>query len=141
MSQKCDLKIPQCSACERQCEVCNITEYVAYPYALVESLHLKVKELENRLGSHKNDSICEPAVNEHGLGPSFNGLPPTSGKLASSADASKEAEEVGGLAIGFVDWYSHAKYGRSNAQVLSGYTSICYLIEITSGRCCGLNFR
>lgn len=133
--------MPQCSACERQGEVCNITEYVAYPYALVESLHSRVKELEAKIAACTNGSSCEPTVSEHARGPSSNGLPPTTGKSASIADVSKEAEEVGVLAIGFVDRYSHAKYGRLNAQAISKHKLISQLIEVTSGCCCGFNLR
>ncbi|OJJ42674.1 hypothetical protein ASPZODRAFT_137056 [Penicilliopsis zonata CBS 506.65] len=93
---KCDLKIPQCSACSRQGEACNITEYVAYPYSLVERLHSRVQELEQQLA-------------QKGAGQS-GPQQAASDSLGWSADVTKEAEEVGVLAIGFADPYSHSKY-------------------------------
>lgn len=109
--------MPHCSACERQGEVCNITEYVAYPYALVESLHSRVKELEGKLAAYTNGSAHGPYLSGPTLEPYFNRQ--TAGASAPPADVSKEAEEVGVLAIGFADRYSHSKYGPSNAQVIS----------------------
>lgn len=133
---KCNLKVPQCSACEKQGEVCNITEYVAYPYALVESLHLRVKELEEKLAAGKDGSTYNPHTGEPSTNPPFV----TSGKTASP-DVSKEAEEVGVLAIGFADRYSQAKYGEFDAQLFSMYVSAWWLIETISWCCCWFNFR
>ncbi|KAL3471973.1 fungal-specific transcription factor domain-containing protein [Aspergillus californicus] len=94
---KCDLQIPRCSACTRQDEACDITDCVAYPYSLIESLHARVQELESKLTTHSN-------------GPSAS-----SGQLDWSADVSREAEEVGVLAIGLPGLYSHNKYVGSAA--------------------------
>lgn len=94
------MKIPQCSACEKQGEQCNITDYVAYPYALVESLHLRVQALEEKLGTLPDQpgSSLQPQRNVS--------------NVPWSEDISKEAEEVGILAIGLSDRYSQTKYGK-----------------------------
>lgn len=67
---------------------------------------MRVKELEASLAACKDNS----AYTQHTAEPSTN---PPSGIDGKSAplDASKEAEEVGILAIGYADRYSQAKYG------------------------------
>lgn len=129
--------MPQCSACERQGEVCNVTEYVAYPYALVESLHSKVKELEDKLAACTNESAHGPSFNGSPLGPYSNRQQPTA-RESVPADVSKEAEEVGVLAIGFADRYSHSKYGKM-LKSSQGTTRSVQLTGIPSGSRCRFN--
>lgn len=128
--------MPQCSACERQGEVCNITEYVAYPYALVESLHSKVQELEEKLAAYTNGSTHGPSPNGPTPGP-YSNRQPTVGESVP-ADVSKEAEEVGVLAIGFADRYSHSKYGNI-LKSSQGTPRSMQLTGIPSGSCCWFN--
>ena len=109
---QCDLIVPRCSACKKQGEPCNITEYVAYSYALVERLHSRIQELESKLdsqvGNHHPDQGPSAPTR---LDPTAYSRPPgVPDKLPWSADVSKEAEEVGVLAIGFEDQYSQNKY-------------------------------
>ncbi|KAL2848518.1 fungal-specific transcription factor domain-containing protein [Aspergillus pseudoustus] len=104
---KCDLKVPHCSACQKHGEPCNITEYVAYPYSLVASLHSKVKELEQKLQSYPGQ--LGPDSSSARLGDAHTQLD-NSERPIWSVDVSKEAEEVGVLAIGSGDRYSEKKY-------------------------------
>lgn len=76
----------------------------------MESLHSKVKELEEELAACTNGSAHGPSLNGPTLGP-YSNQQPTAGE-SGPADVSKEAEEVGVLAIGFSDRYSHSKYGK-----------------------------
>lgn len=103
--------MPRCSACKKQGEPCNITDYVAYSYALVERLHSRIQELESKLDSQAsgNSNIPEHVPTVYPRPPE----PPE--KLSWSADVSKEAEEVGVLAIGFEDRYSQNKYCKFTA--------------------------
>lgn len=123
---QCDLKIPQCSACERHGEACNITEFVAYPYSVVEKLHARVQELEQRLhASQSTNQVPSITQNLRAIQQSPTG--------AWSADVTREAEEVGVLAIGFQDPYSQGKYGRKCPLLI-----LKYQISLTcdySGRC------
>ncbi|KAJ5261079.1 hypothetical protein N7478_011674 [Penicillium angulare] len=109
---RCRTRKVKCSACARHNETCNITDYVAYPYSVVEKLHARVQELEQRLLGLRSTS---PAANAaEPIQPStINplGQQSTTNRLLWSADVTKEAEEVGVLAIGFQDPYSHTKYG------------------------------
>ncbi|KAJ0420119.1 fungal-specific transcription factor domain-containing protein [Aspergillus carlsbadensis] len=104
---KCDLKVPQCSACQKHSEACNITEYVAYPYSLVASLHSRVKELEQKLQSYSNQTGSISSSDLLGGAPTQLD---NSERPVWSVDVSKEAEEVGVLAIGYGDRYSEKKY-------------------------------
>ncbi|KAL3485693.1 fungal-specific transcription factor domain-containing protein [Aspergillus germanicus] len=110
---KCDLKVPRCSACQRHGEACNITEYVAYPYSLVASLHSRVKELEQKLQSYSNQSGSNSSSAL--LGDASTQLN-NSERPIWSVDVSKEAEEVGVLAIGYWDRYSEKKYVGAAAR-------------------------
>lgn len=112
LSCQCDLKIPQCSACERHGEACNITEFVAYPYSVVEKLHARVQELEQRLhASQSTNQVPSTSHNVRAIQQSSSG--------AWSADVTREAEEVGVLAIGFQDPHSQGKYGRKHPLLIS----------------------
>jgi hypothetical protein len=110
--------VPRCSACKKQGEPCNITDYVAYSYALVERLHSRIQELESKLDSQaSNNNISDQPPNapvrlDPAAYPRETDVPE---KLPWSADVSKEAEEVGVLAIGFDDRYSQNKYCKSTA--------------------------
>ncbi|CAI7657740.1 unnamed protein product [Penicillium pancosmium] len=104
---KCDLNVPQCSACSKQGETCNITEHAAYPYSLIKELHSRVNELERDLETYANDA-GGASGNTRPVG--ISAQQDASEKPSWSANVSKEAEEVGVLAIGFADPYSEMKY-------------------------------
>ncbi|KAH6695451.1 fungal-specific transcription factor domain-containing protein [Plectosphaerella plurivora] len=91
---KCDLKVPRCAACTRHDEECNITECVAYPYAVVHMLQTEIADLKARLASQ---SAVPPA-------------PQIVQREQSGWTAGKEAEEVGILAIGGPNRHSEDKY-------------------------------
>lgn len=70
----------------------------------------KVKELEDKLAACTNGSAHGQSLNGPPLEPYSNRQP--TARQSVPADVSKEAEEVGVLAIGFADRYSHSKYGK-----------------------------
>ncbi|KAK2029288.1 hypothetical protein LX32DRAFT_589041 [Colletotrichum zoysiae] len=92
---KCDLRVPQCSACRRQNEQCNITDRVTYSYAAVKSLQDQITELQSRLDSISRNSSDQPAK---------------ASELGHFDDVRKEAEEIGVLAIGRPNSYSERIY-------------------------------
>ncbi|KAG4264829.1 hypothetical protein FPRO03_00113 [Fusarium proliferatum] len=100
---KCDLRAPQCTACARQNEACNITDCVSYPYTVVKALQDRVNDLEARLRlvPTPNETVPEPEPSDVNPEP--------------RADLQKEAEEVGFLTTGGSDLYSGSKYVGSAA--------------------------
>ncbi|KAH7256177.1 fungal-specific transcription factor domain-containing protein [Fusarium tricinctum] len=102
---KCDLKIPQCSSCVKQNEVCNITDCVSYPYSVVKALQDRINDLEARLHMAETPNVpVVEAISESTL----NNQP-------TPANLQKEAEEVGFLTTGGSDLYSGSKYVGSAA--------------------------
>lgn len=99
---KCDLRVPQCTACARQNEACNITDCVSYPYAVVKGLQDRINDLEARLRlvPTPNETVPEPEPEASDVNPE------------PRADLQKEAEEVGFLTTGGSDLYSGSKYGK-----------------------------
>lgn len=73
----------------------------------MENLHSTVEELQKRLAACKDGSAYDQPTDE----PSTHPPPATLGR-STAPDVTKEAEEVGVLAIGFGDRYSQAKYGK-----------------------------
>lgn len=86
---------------------------MAYPYAVIEGLHAKVQELEGKLIAQSSHTDQDPRTASSGHTIGQHGLQKNSEKSAWPTDVSKEAEEVGVLAIGLADPYSHNKYGRN----------------------------
>ena len=71
-----------------------------------------MQELEQRLhASQSTNQVSSLTQNGRALQQSSAG--------AWSADVTREAEEVGVLAIGFQDPYSEAKYGRKYSLLIS----------------------
>ncbi|KAL6400967.1 hypothetical protein AUP68_16687 [Ilyonectria robusta] len=122
---KCDQKVPQCSACIRQNDKCNITECVAYPFSVVQRLQDQIRHLQARL------DLAPVAASHPGgesqrlsLAPDHPPLPvqqqesllqAVNDKVNWPSDGLKEAEEVGVLAIGGSNLYSQNKYVGSAA--------------------------
>lgn len=98
---KCDLKVPQCSACSRHREDCNITEGVLYAYSTVEVLLSRIQSLESQ-------SAARSPLQDAGQ----QSRPPrtTSGPAEDQGDLSKEAEEIGILAVGGPSPFSSGAY-------------------------------
>lgn len=98
---KCSLQVPQCSACMRHGEECNITDCVAYSYRTVESLLERIQDLEAQLVGSTSIPSSE-TVNRTSY----------SASAAQSQDKAlaKEAEEIGILAIGGPSSYSEGAY-------------------------------
>ncbi|KAI0473356.1 fungal-specific transcription factor domain-containing protein [Xylariaceae sp. FL0804] len=111
---KCSLQLPQCSACTRLSEKCDITDFVTYPYHVVEGLKARVLELELRLASLDGSKSSQAAVRAEPAS--------ASGTLRVDAstrdwadDIRKEAEEIGTLAAGGPEHHSDARYIGSAA--------------------------
>ncbi|KAI8241035.1 hypothetical protein K4K55_012934 [Colletotrichum sp. SAR 10_96] len=92
---KCDLRVPQCSACEKHNEQCNITERVTYSYAAVKSLQDKIRDLQATINSLTQDGETQPAE---------------APDVSRFGDVRKEAEEIGVLAIGRPNSYADRIY-------------------------------
>ncbi|KAI8294970.1 hypothetical protein K4K59_004877 [Colletotrichum sp. SAR11_240] len=92
---KCDLRVPQCSACEKHNEQCNITERVTYSYAAVKSLQDKIRDLQATINSLTQDAETQPAE---------------APDVSRFGDVRKEAEEIGVLAIGRPNSYADRIY-------------------------------
>ncbi|KAI8202683.1 hypothetical protein KHU50_004716 [Colletotrichum sp. SAR 10_65] len=92
---KCDLRVPQCSACEKHNEQCNITERVTYSYAAVKSLQDKIRDLQATINSLTQDAETQPAE---------------APDVSRFDDVRKEAEEIGVLAIGRPNSYADRIY-------------------------------
>lgn len=97
---KCSLQVPQCQACTRHGENCDITDGVAYSYRTVESLFGRIQALEAQLAA------ATPSA-PHAINHATN-----SASVEQSQDKalSKEAEEIGILAIGGPSSYSEGSY-------------------------------
>ncbi|KAJ5015604.1 hypothetical protein K4K57_012910 [Colletotrichum sp. SAR 10_99] len=92
---KCDLRVPQCSACEKHNEQCNITERVTYSYAAVKSLQDKIRDLQATINSLTQDAETQSAE---------------APDVSRFGDVRKEAEEIGVLAIGRPNSYADRIY-------------------------------
>ncbi|KAJ4125757.1 hypothetical protein NW765_001531 [Fusarium oxysporum] len=103
--QSMSVTVPQCTACARQNEACNITDCVSYPYVVVKGLQDRINDLEARLRlvPTPNETVLEPEPEASDVNPE------------PRADLQKEAEEVGFLTTGGSDLYSGSKYVGSAA--------------------------
>lgn len=89
---KCDLQMPDCTACVRHEEQCDITDCVAYSHSTVEALFDRIRDLEERIQAGKFNPDTPQAQ------PNPISEPPQ--PSAALEDVSKEAEEIGILAVG-----------------------------------------
>ncbi|KAH7031455.1 fungal-specific transcription factor domain-containing protein [Microdochium trichocladiopsis] len=77
---KCDLRVPRCTACEKQNDECNITECVAYSHSTVQTLLDELHRLRGRLDVAESRGPREQSMTEQ--------------------QVRSEAEELGVLAVG-----------------------------------------
>ncbi|GME28511.1 uncharacterized protein LTHEOB_2532 [Neofusicoccum parvum] len=117
---KCDGTIPQCGACRRSDQECNITECVTYSYNTVHRLQVQVERLHQQLaqlGSSPSRSRVhsEPLEAEHRHDVETQllqtGIPGTERGVDDFVAA--VAEEVGNLTLGAPDGPSQRYVGSA----------------------------
>ena len=109
---KCDLRIPQCTSCQRQQEPCNITECVAYSYDTVQRLVSQIEHLQARLETVTIQNAHPDALSSSAV----------SSRL-DEKQVQNEAEELGVLAVGQSnrrDWQN--SYGKLMSEHLHAFS-------------------
>ncbi|KAH7145604.1 fungal-specific transcription factor domain-containing protein [Dactylonectria estremocensis] len=115
---KCDQRVPQCSACMRQNEKCNIIDCVAYPFSVVQSLQDQIRSLQGRLDLTAAAASHAAVTTQLQPAPDVPSLPGSQGidvqrnndKASGPSDGLNDSEEIGILAIGGPSLHSDNKY-------------------------------